>query len=146
VIQGKKHTPEQIVATLHRIEQAEAVEAAGGALTSARRRSTAGNSSVLPAHDAAGARDEAVRRHVNPRRPRSGNGRWRVYLRRAPTLSPKERGIVVRFIEPGSPWQNGVNESCTGRFRDECLNRRLLESAQEAHGSARAFRHDFNHM
>jgi hypothetical protein len=105
-------------ATLHRIEQAEAVEAAGEALTSARRRSTAGNSSVLPARDAVRARDEAVRRHVNPRHLRSGSGRWQVYLRRAPTLPHKERGIIVRFIEPGSPWQNGVNESCTGRFRD----------------------------
>jgi transposase InsO family protein len=100
----------------------------------------------LPARDAVRARDEAVRRHVNPRHLRSGSGRWQVYLRRAPTLPHKERGIIVRFIEPGSPWQNGVNESCTGRFRDECLNRGLLESAQEAHGSARAFRHDFNDM
>ena len=32
-------------------------------------------------------------------------------------------GIATRFIEPASPWQNGVNESFNGRFRDECLNR-----------------------
>jgi putative transposase len=29
-----------------------------------------------------------------------------------------QAGIRIRFIEPGSPWQNGVNESFNGRFRD----------------------------
>src|SRR5580658_6899543 len=29
--------------------------------------------------------------------------------------------ISTCFIEPASPWQNGVNESFNGRFRDECL-------------------------
>jgi transposase InsO family protein len=56
----------------------------------------------------------------------------------------KERGIVARFIEPGSPWQNGVNESFNGRFRDECLNRELLESAPEAQVIARDFRDGYN--
>ena len=35
----------------------------------------------------------------------------------------KVNNIKTRFIEPGSPWQNGVNESFNGKFRDECLNR-----------------------
>jgi len=29
-------------------------------------------------------------------------------------------GVKTRFIEHGSPWQNGINESFNGRFRDEC--------------------------
>ena len=38
------------------------------------------------------------------------------------------RGIGIRSIEPGSPWQNGHNESFNGVFRDGCLNRWLFES------------------
>ena len=41
-------------------------------------------------------------------------------------------GVATRFIEPGSPWQNGINESFNGRFRDECLNRELLANLLEA--------------
>ena len=53
-------------------------------------------------------------------------------------------GIATRFIEPASPWQNGVNESFNGRFRDECLNRELLASVVEAQCVARTFRDDYN--
>lgn len=55
-------------------------------------------------------------------------------------------GIKTRFIEPGSPWQNGVNESFNGRFRDECLNRELLGSVLEAQCIARNFRDDYNNV
>jgi transposase InsO family protein len=96
----------------------------------------------MNARDVVRALDEAVQRHGKPRHLRSDNGgefiagvlqRWL-----------KERGILARFIEPGSPWQNGVNESFNGRFRDECLNRELLESALEAQVVARAFRDEYN--
>ena len=56
----------------------------------------------------------------------------------------KKRGITTRFIEPGSPWQNGVNESFNGRFRDECLNREILASVLETQCVARNFRDDYN--
>ena len=52
--------------------------------------------------------------------------------------------IRIRFIEPGSPWQNGINESLNGRFRDECLNRELIGSVLEAQVIARAFREEYN--
>lgn len=32
-------------------------------------------------------------------------------------------GIKTRYIDPGSPWQNGHNESFNGVFRDGCLDR-----------------------
>jgi spore maturation protein CgeB len=44
----------------------------------------------------------------------------------------EERGIGARFIEPGSPWQNGHNESFNAVFRDGCLNRWLFESIRQA--------------
>jgi transposase InsO family protein len=32
-------------------------------------------------------------------------------------------GVKPLFIEPGSPWENGYNESFNGKLRDELLNR-----------------------
>jgi putative transposase len=33
-----------------------------------------------------------------------------------------DEGIATALIDPGKPWQNGVNESFNGCFRAECLN------------------------
>ena len=43
-----------------------------------------------------------------------------------------QAGVRSRFIEPGSLWQPGVNESSNGRFRDECLNREFIGRVLEA--------------
>jgi len=43
-----------------------------------------------------------------------------------------ERHVKVRYIDPGSPWQNGHNESFNGVFRDGCLNRWSFYSVAEA--------------
>jgi putative transposase len=56
----------------------------------------------------------------------------------------RHAGVQTRYIEPGSPWQNGINESFNGRFRDECLNRELLANLLEAQCVARSFRDDYN--
>ena len=56
----------------------------------------------------------------------------------------KERGIGVRFIEPGSPWQNGHNESFNAVFRDGCLNRWLFESVREAREASEAWLQEYN--
>ena len=31
-------------------------------------------------------------------------------------------GVQTLYIEPGSPWENGYNESFNGKLRDEFLN------------------------
>jgi putative transposase len=36
------------------------------------------------------------------------------------------------LIDPGKPWQNGVCESCNGKFRDECLSLEWFPSRAEA--------------
>ena len=36
------------------------------------------------------------------------------------------------FIEPGSPWENGYNESFNGKLRDECLNGEIFYNLKEA--------------
>ena len=54
------------------------------------------------------------------------------------------RGIGICFIEPGSPWQNGHNESFNAVFRDGCLNRWLFESLREARESSEAWLQEYN--
>ncbi len=44
----------------------------------------------------------------------------------------KDLGITTLFIEPGSPWENGYNESFNGKFRDELLNGEIFYSLKEA--------------
>jgi transposase InsO family protein len=38
-------------------------------------------------------------------------------------------GVKTLYIEPGSPWENGYNESFNGKLRDEYLNTDLLQPA-----------------
>ncbi len=56
----------------------------------------------------------------------------------------EDRQIGIRFIEPGSPWQNGHNESFNGVFRDGCLNRWLFESVREAREATEAWLQEYN--
>jgi len=35
-------------------------------------------------------------------------------------------GVKTAYIEPGSPWENGYNESFNGKLRDELLNREIF--------------------
>ena len=40
-------------------------------------------------------------------------------------------GVKTLYIEPGSPWENGYNESFNGKFRDELLNGEIFYSLVE---------------
>jgi putative transposase len=53
-------------------------------------------------------------------------------------------GVKTLFIEPGSPWENGYNESFNGKFRDELLNGELLDTLWEARVLAERFRKEYN--
>jgi putative transposase len=56
------------------------------------------------------------------------------------------RGRVIGavFIEPGSPWQNGHNESFNGVFRDGCLDRWLFESLRETRETTESWLREYN--
>ena len=41
-------------------------------------------------------------------------------------------GVKTLFIEPGSPWENGYNESFNGKLRDELLNGEIFYTLKEA--------------
>jgi putative transposase len=41
-------------------------------------------------------------------------------------------GIETALIDPGKPWQNGMNESFNGKFRDECLGMQWFKNRIDA--------------
>ena len=41
-------------------------------------------------------------------------------------------GVQTLYIEPGSPWENGYNESFNGKLRDEFLNGEIFYTLPEA--------------
>ncbi len=54
------------------------------------------------------------------------------------------RNIATAYIEPGKPWQNGVNESFNARLRDECLNMELFYGLADARWTIENYRCYFN--
>ena len=57
-----------------------------------------------------------------------------------------ERGVKLRFIEPGKPVQNAFIESFNGKLRDECLNEHWFLSLGEARETIEAWRRDYNEV
>jgi len=55
-------------------------------------------------------------------------------------------GVQPIFIEPGSPWENGYNESFNGRFRDEFLRTEAFYTLEEAALLSKQWRHIYNHI
>ena len=53
-------------------------------------------------------------------------------------------GVETLFIEPGSPWENGYNESFNGKLRDELLNGEIFYSLAEAAVLVEQWRREYN--
>ena len=77
-----------------------------------------------------------------PMHLRSDNGRE--FLSNALLRWIAAQGINTVLIDPGKPWQNGVNESFNGKFRDECLNEHWFISLADAKAVIEAWRVDYN--
>ena len=58
----------------------------------------------------------------------------------------RELKVKTAFIEPGSPWENGYNESFNGRLRDELLNGESFYSLKEAQAIIEDWRNHYNHV
>lgn len=54
--------------------------------------------------------------------------------------------VKTAYIEPGSPWENGYNESFNGRLRDELLNGEMFYTLKEAQTIIEQWRHHYNHV
>ena len=86
--------------------------------------------------------EQLVELHGRPGTIKSDNGPELVAKKVQDWLA--ERKIGARYIEPGSPWQNGHNESFNAVFRDGCLNRWLFESVREAREATESWLHEYN--
>ena len=53
-------------------------------------------------------------------------------------------GVKTLFIEPGSPWENGYNESFNGKLRDELLNAEIFDTLLEARILIERWRRHYN--
>ena len=56
----------------------------------------------------------------------------------------KQAGVIVRHIDPGSPWQNGTNERFNGTLRRECLDMETFGSVAHAQAICRLYRQEYN--
>ena len=53
-------------------------------------------------------------------------------------------GVKTLYIEPGSPWENGYNESFNGKLRDELLNTEIFYTLKEAQVLIERWRQHYN--
>ena len=53
-------------------------------------------------------------------------------------------GVKTLYIEPGSPWENGYNESFNGKLRDELLNGEIFYTLKEAEVLIEQWRNHYN--
>ena len=96
----------------------------------------------FPAARAIEVLGELVEEHGAPLFLRSDNGPEFIAAKLKTWLAAQ--GIRTRYIEPGSPWQNGYGESFNGKFRDECLNMEVYYSETEAQAVHEVYRRQFN--
>ena len=96
----------------------------------------------IRSHDVLEVLADLFVRHGPPEYLRSDNG---------PEFSAKlvrrwlgRVGVETLFIEPGSPWENGYNESFNGTFRQELLRREIFCSLQEAKVLIEHWRREYN--
>ena len=54
--------------------------------------------------------------------------------------------VGTLFIEPGSPWENGYNESFNGKLRDELLNGEIFYTLREAQVLIEWWRQHYNQI
>ena len=57
-----------------------------------------------------------------------------------------DTGVVLHYIDPGKPQQNGLIESFNGSLRDECLNEEIFNSLADARQKLALWRYDSNNV
>jgi putative transposase len=82
--------------------------------------------------------------HGAPRHLRSDNGPE--FVSRAILKWLQEAHIDTAAIDPGKPWQNGMNESFNGKFRDECLSMEWFRNRVDAKIMIESWRQHYNEV
>lgn len=80
--------------------------------------------------------------HGTPRFVRSDNGPE--FVARCLMRTLQIKGVQCRHIDPGSPWQNGLNERFNGSYRDECANLETFHNRDHARALSRLYMKDYN--
>lgn len=96
----------------------------------------------LPSTAVIAALDAAIATRGRPVRLSLDNGSE--FRSRAFDAWAADRGIELRFIQPGKPIQNSHIESFNGRFRDECLNQHWFLSLLDAQFHIERYRRSYN--
>jgi putative transposase len=81
-------------------------------------------------------------RRGTPEFVRSDNGPEFIARHLMRTLAGQ--GVKVRHIDPGSPWQNGLDERFNGSLRDECLNMETFECRDHARALIKVYGRQYN--
>lgn len=84
----------------------------------------------------------AMERYGMPEHIRSDNGPEFIAYSIQDWL--REAAIKTLYITPGSPWENGHIESFHDKLRDECLNRELFGTLEEARVIVESWREEYN--
>ena len=82
--------------------------------------------------------------HGAPRYLRSDNGPE--FVSRAVLRWLHSANIDTAAIDPGKPWQNGLNESFNGKFRDECLSMEWFKNRIDAKIVIEGYRCHYNEV
>ena len=96
----------------------------------------------LSGHSVLRVMQELFAIHGVPKFLRSDNGPE--FIAKALKLGLDQSGCGARYIDPGSPWQNGHCESFNGKFRDECLNLEVFHHPDHARAVVELWRRQYN--
>lgn len=66
------------------------------------------------------------------------------FISRAVVQWASQHGVANAFIDPGRPWQNGIDERFNGTLRSECLNAEWFRNRVEAAVVIEKFRVTYN--
>ena len=82
--------------------------------------------------------------HGSPKYLRSDNGPE--FVSRAVLKWLTQSNIDTTRIDPGKPWENGFNESFSGKFRDECLSMEWFRNRIDAKIVIEQYRRHYNEV
>jgi len=80
--------------------------------------------------------------HGTPKLIRSDNGPE--FIAKHLMNVMKIHGVSARHIDPGSPWQNGIDERFNGTLRDECLNLETFHGRDHARAVIKLYGRFYN--